>query len=146
VAKIISLNTSKSTGTTKQPLDSISVEPDHGFKNDAHARDWHRQISLLAMESIEKMTAENPELRPGSFAENITTTGIELKSLPVGTRLVAGEVELEITQIGKKCHTKCDIYKQAGNCIMPSDGVFAKVVTGGILKKGDQISVKEANS
>ena len=146
MAKIIPLNTSESTGTAKQPVDSITVKPDHGFKNDTHARDWHRQISLLAMESIEKMTAENPVLRPGSFAEKITTTGIDLKILPVGSRLVAGEVELEITQIGKKCHIKCDIYKQAGNCIMPSDGVFAKVVTGGIFKKGDQISVKGANS
>ena len=144
MAKIISLNISKTTGTTKQPIESISVEVDHGFRDDAHARDWHRQISLLAMESIEKMTSDNPELRPGSFAENITTEGIELKKLPVGTRLVAGEVELEITQIGKKCHVKCDIYKQAGTCIMPSEGVFAKVIRSGVLKKGDNISIKKS--
>ena len=96
------------------------------------------------MESIQKMTAKNPELRPGSFAENITTEGIELKKLPLGTRLVSGEVELEITQIGKKCHIKCDIYKQAGNCIMPTEGVFAKVILGGVLKKDDELTIKKA--
>src|SRR5210317_1057893 len=109
MAKIISLNTSEATGIAKQPVDSATLEPEHGFQGDAHARNWHRQVSLLAQESIDKMSTKLPGLRPGSFAENITTEGIDLVALPIGTRLVSGSVELEITQIGKKCHSKCNI-------------------------------------
>ena len=141
MATIISLNTSEDTGIAKQPVDSATLEPEHGFQGDAHARNWHRQVSLLAQESIDKMSAKLPGLRPGSFAENITTEGIDLVALPIGTRLVSGSVELEITQIGKKCHSKCNIYKEAGDCIMPNEGVFAKVITGGTLHKGDELNV-----
>ncbi|MDP3694857.1 MAG: MOSC domain-containing protein [Desulfocapsaceae bacterium] len=139
--RIVSINVSPATGTDKEPVDSVTVKPDHGIIGDAHARNWHRQISLLAQESIAKMAAEHPHLRPGSFAENITTEGLDLPRLPVGTRLKAGEVELEITQIGKKCHTKCKIYDQAGNCIMPTEGIFAKVLNSGTLNAGDDISI-----
>ena len=141
MAKIISLNVSKTTGTDKEQVDSVTVKPDHGIVGDAHARDWHRQISLLAQESIAKMAEDHPDLRPGSFAENITTEGLDLPKLPIGTRLKVGEVELEITQIGKKCHTKCKIYERAGSCIMPKEGIFAKVLTGGTLNAGDEIVV-----
>ena len=143
MARIISLNTSKTTGIAKQPVDSATLEPDHGFQGDAHARDWHRQVSLLAKESIDKMLEKLPHLKPGAFAENITTEGLVLVDLPIGTRLVSGEVELEITQIGKKCHSKCNIYEKAGGCIMPTEGVFARVINGGVLKKGDKIGISE---
>ena len=141
MGKIISLNTSKTTGIAKQPVDSATLEPDHGFEGDAHARAWHRQVSLLANESINKMRKKLPDLKPGAFAENITTEGLVLVDLPIGTRLVSGNVELEITQIGKKCHSKCNIYKEAGDCIMPNEGVFAKVISGGVLHKGDELEV-----
>lgn len=141
MAKIISLNISPATGTDKEPVDSATLRPDHGIVGDAHARNWHRQVSLLAQESIAKMAEEHPHLHPGSFAENITTEGLDLPKLPLGTILKAGEVELEITQIGKKCHKKCKIYEQAGDCIMPKEGIFAKVLTGGTLNAGDEIVV-----
>lgn len=140
--KIISLNVSETVGNKKQPVDTVTLEPQHGIKGDAHARDWHRQVSLLAMESIAKMSEQLPNLVPGSFAENITTQGVILKDLPIGTRLTAGDVELEITQIGKKCHSKCNIYKEAGGCIMPEEGVFAKVITGGQLSTGQELVVQ----
>ena len=140
---IISLNTSTETGTGKTPVASIAVRCDHGMEGDAHARNWHRQISLLALESIETMREKGLELVPGNFAENITTQGLALSSLPVGTRLVSGEVELEITQIGKKCHAKCNIFSQVGDCIMPKEGVFAKVIREGVLRQGAPIEIKE---
>jgi MOSC domain-containing protein YiiM len=146
MAKIISVNISKTTGNAKQPVDSVTLEKDHGFQGDAHARDWHRQVSLLAMESIAKMSETLPGLTPGSFAENITTEGLDLVNLPIGTRLVSGKVELEITQIGKKCHSKCNIYEKAGGCIMPTEGVFAKVISGGVLKKGDEMNISGKQS
>jgi MOSC domain-containing protein YiiM len=142
MVRIISLNVSETVGNKKQPVDVVSLKPKHGIIGDAHARDWHRQVSLLAMESINKMSDKLPNLVPGSFAENITTEGIILKDLPIGTRLISGTVELEITQIGKKCHSKCNIYKEAGGCIMPDEGVFAKVITGGQLSTGAELVVQ----
>ncbi len=139
--KIISLNISPATGTDKEPVSSAIFKPDHGIVGDAHARNWHRQVSLLAQESIAKMAEEHPHLHPGSFAENITTEGLDLPTLPLGTILKSGEVELEISQIGKKCHKKCKIYEQAGDCIMPKEGIFAKVLIGGTLNAGDDIVV-----
>jgi len=117
---------------------------DHGLEGDAHARNWHRQISLLARESIRKMQEKGLAVGPGDFAENITTEGIDLVALPVGTRLRLGEeAVVEVTQIGKVCHSRCDIYRQAGDCVMPREGVFAAVKTGGAVKKGDIIEVIE---
>lgn len=142
MATIVSLNISIAKGTGKNPVDEVTVRPDHGIEQDAHAGDWHRQISLLAMESIERMNQQGHDLKPGSFAENITTRGLDLPSLPIGTRLVSGEVELEITQIGKKCHAKCNIHKLTGDCIMPKEGVFAKVVKGGALSANAMIAIK----
>lgn len=141
--KIVSLNVSKATGTNKVPVPSITVKPDHGIVGDAHARNWHRQISLLAIESIEKMRAKGLELDPGSFAENITTEGIDLVNLPVGTRLVIEGVGLEVTQIGKKCHAKCDIFSKVGDCIMPREGIFAKVLNEGTIHAGAVILAEE---
>ncbi len=143
MATIISLNVSKTVGNKKQPVNQVILEPEHGIKGDAHARNWHRQVSLLAMESIDKMSEQLPNLVPGSFAENITTRGLILKDLPIGTRLVTNSIELEITQIGKKCHSKCNIYKEAGGCIMPEEGVFAKVIRGGVLTTGEELVVSD---
>jgi len=143
MGKILSLNISTAKGIEKTPVDTISVVVDHGFEGDAHAGSWHRQISLLAIESINSMLARRSDLnlQPGSFAENITTEGIDLCSLPVGTRLSAGEVELEVSQIGKKCHAKCNIFHKVGDCVMPREGIFAKVIRPGTMRRNDELHV-----
>ena len=130
--KILSINISKKTGEQKKPVDKAVLRVDHGIEGDAHARNWHRQISLLATEDIETMRGKGIEIDFGDFAENITTEGIDLCSLPIGTRLHMGEAELEVTQIGKECHHGCAIYKAIGDCVMPRKGIFVKV-----LKKGE---------
>ncbi len=144
MATIVSLNISLSKGMEKKPVSEVTLKVDHGIIGDAHARNWHRQISLLGIESINKMlaTRSDLELPPGSFAENITTKGIDLPALPIGTRLQSGEVELEVTQIGKKCHDKCNIAQKVGDCIMPKEGIFAKVIKPGVLKTGDDFFIK----
>jgi MOSC domain-containing protein YiiM len=115
---------------------------EHGLKDDAHAGPWHRQVSLLAMESIEKMRAIGLKVGPGDFAENLTTEGIDLVSLPIGTHLKIGPKAIgEVTQIGKECHTRCAIYQQAGDCVMPREGIFIKVINGGLVKSGDSIEM-----
>ncbi|GAQ94157.1 mOSC domain-containing protein YiiM [Thermodesulfovibrio aggregans] len=139
---VVSINISKNKGTTKQSIKEAMVIENYGIEGDAHASShWHRQISLLALESIQKMMDKGLTLNYGDFAENITTKGIELLSLPVGTKLQIGEVILEITQHGKSCHSKCEIFKIVGNCIMPKEGIFAKVLKGGKIKVGDEIKV-----
>jgi len=143
MATIISLNISEKKGVNKTPVDQIELIVDHGIKGDAHAGKWHRQVSLLAEESIDFMRAKGLELDPGAFAENITTKGINLADLPVGTLLTAGDTELEVTQIGKKCHQGCAIFQQVGDCIMPREGIFAKVVKPGLLRAGESISIKK---
>jgi len=143
MGRIVSLNISTTKGTGKIPVETIKVRPDHGMEGDAHAADWHRQISLLDQESINKMRAKGHDLKPGAFAENITTEGLDLVNLPIGTRLVSDEVELEITQIGKKCHSKCNIFHTVGDCVMPKEGVFAKVINGGTLRIGAQLDIKK---
>ena len=142
MAKIISINVSKATGTDKVPVDSVEVKVDHGIVGDAHARNWHRQISLLGIESINKMIEKGLDLAPGAFAENITTEGIDLANLPIGTRLVSGEVEMEVTQIGKKCHSKCEIFHKIGDCVMPKEGIFVKVIVPGTLNKDASLEIK----
>jgi MOSC domain-containing protein YiiM len=113
---------------------------DFGIKGDAHAsQKWHRQISLLALESIKRMQDKGFDVKPGDFAENITTEGIDLVGLPIGTQMKIGNVELEVSQIGKECHTKCSIYYLAGDCVMPKEGIFVKVLKGGTIKTGDSI-------
>ena len=115
---------------------------DHGLEGDAHAGPWHRQVSLLALESIEKMRAMGLKVGPGDFAENLTTEGIDLPALPLGTKLKVGPQAIgEVSQIGKECHTRCAIYYQAGDCVMPREGIFIKVLEGGPIQTGDLIEV-----
>ena len=141
MATITSINISPHKGTFKQPVSQAELRIDHGIVGDAHAGNWHRQISLLAQESIDKMTALGLEgLVPGMFAENMTTVGIELFTLPVGARLRLGDCLVEVTQIGKECHQHCEIYKKVGQCIMPHEGIFVKVLEPGVVRVGDAIS------
>ena len=141
MAKIITVCKSKEKGVKKTPIAEGVFKQEYGLLGDAHADCCtHRQVSLLAIESINKMRNLGFDVNPGDFAENLTTEGIELVSLPVGTRISAGEeVILEISQIGKKCHTGCAIYRQIGKCIMPKEGVFARVIRGGSIRAGSQI-------
>jgi MOSC domain-containing protein YiiM len=142
MGKILAVCTSEKKGTVKTPVDSITVEKDYGVSGDAHAdSQTHRQVSLLAVESIDKMRSRGFEINFGDFAENITVEGIDLISLPVGTRLLAGdEVVLEMSQIGKECHAACAIRQQVGDCVMPREGIFVRVIHGGTLKPGDTIT------
>ena len=141
MAQVVSVNISERKGTVKREVPEIQLRRRHGIVGDAHAGDWHRQISLLAEESVDKMRALLPQLQPGAFAENINTRGLELKSLPVGTRLRLGEAAVEITQIGKECHSDCEIKRLTGKCVMPTEGVFAVVVREGTVRKGDEIEI-----
>ena len=145
MAKIIAVCRSESKGTGKESIGQGVFKENFGLLDDAHSEcDTHRQVSLLALESIEKMRSTGLDLKPGDFAENLTTEGVNLPHLPVGTSLSVGqEVLLEVTQIGKECHTGCAIFKQVGKCIMPKEGIFARVVQGGIIKEGDAIQVVE---
>jgi MOSC domain-containing protein YiiM len=131
--KVVSVNISKEKGVRKHPVKSCQLKVDHGFAADAHAGDWHRQVSLLAEEDIELMRKGGIDLFWGDFAENITTLGVSLHELPVGSRLYIGDTELEVTQIGKTCHSACEIRKLVGDCIMPKRGIFAKVIKGGTI-------------
>jgi MOSC domain-containing protein YiiM len=141
MAKIIAVCTSENKGTRKDPMAEGVLKENYGLENDAHAdSSTHRQVSLLATSSIAKMRKFDLDLKPGDFAENLTCEGIDLLSLPVGTRLSVGkDVILEITQIGKECHTGCAIARQVGKCIMPKEGIFARVIHGGRVKAGDRI-------
>lgn len=145
MAKIVAVCTSKEKGTVKEVVTNAVLQEEYGMLDDAHADcDTHRQVSLLAMESINKMRDLGFNVGPGAFAENLTTTEIELASLPVGTRLAIGdEIVLEISQIGKKCHSGCAIFIQTGQCIMPKEGIFARVIRGGQVRTGDPLRVVE---
>jgi MOSC domain-containing protein YiiM len=140
-AEVIAVSISVNKGERKTPVARVELREEHGIVGDAHAGDWHRQVSLLAKESIEKMQRMGLDVDCGDFAENITTKGIDLPSLPIGTRLTVGNVLIEVTQIGKECHTRCAIYHQAGDCVMPKEGIFARVLHGGEVKPGDRIEV-----
>lgn len=140
--EIVAVCISKSKGERKIDVREAELKVDFGLIGDAHAGDWHRQVSLLAIESIAKMRASGLDVGPGDFAENLTTKGLDLYALPIGTRLQVGRSALlEITQIGKECHDRCAIYHQAGDCVMPKEGVFAVVLKGGPVKCGDAIQV-----
>ena len=142
MAKVLSVNISTEKGTVKKPIDEAILIAEFGLQNDAHAGNWHRQVSLLADESIDEMRALGlTDLDYGIFAENITTRGIELHTLPIGARLQIGACILEVTQIGKECHHGCEIFKKVGKCVMPKRGIFAKVIVGGIVKAGDEIVI-----
>jgi MOSC domain-containing protein YiiM len=139
--KVLAVCTSQKKGTRKRNINQAELRPDWGIVGDAHAADWHRQVSLLAWESIEKMRALGLNVNVGSFAENITTEGMSLVDLPVGTRLRLGEALVEVTQIGKVCHDRCAVYYQAGDCVMPREGIFVRVHEGGQVQVGDTIQV-----
>lgn len=142
MAEIVAINISEEKGVQKHEVPSAELRKNHGIVGDAHAGDWHRQVSLLADESIEKMRKMGLDLDPGAFAENIVTRGIILFELPVGTRLKLGDTALgEVTQIGKKCHTGCAIAQTAGKCIMPTEGIFVKILEDGQIFPGDTIEV-----
>jgi MOSC domain-containing protein YiiM len=139
---IISVNISAKKGVRKKPVPSARVIGGVGIDGDAHASsDWHRQVSLLAIESINKMKAKGLDVDCGDFAENLTTVGIILTDLPIGAKLMIGAVEAEVTQIGKECHSRCAIYYQAGDCVMPNEGIFIKVLSSGVFTPGDIIKV-----
>lgn len=141
-SKVVAINISEKKGVPKKAIAEGVFKVDHGLVGDAHAGNWHRQVSLLGIESINKMKALGIEgLCTGKFAENITTEGIELWKLPVGTKLQIGETIHEVTQIGKECHVKCAIFQQIGSCIMPTEGIFTKVLKEGTIRPGDIISV-----
>jgi MOSC domain-containing protein YiiM len=143
--EIIAVCTSKAKGERKTDVGQGELQEGFGLVGDAHGGDWHRQVSLLAIESIDKMRAAGLDVGPGAFAENLTTRGIDLYSLPIGTRLQVGSCALlEITQIGKICHERCAIYHQAGDCVMPREGVFAIVLQGGRVKAGDDVVILES--
>ena len=139
MARIVSINISAQKGERKKPVGTAMLVEGQGLAGDGHAGDWHRQVSLLAIESIETMRTKGLDVGPGDFAENITTEGIDLVSLPVGTHLHLGSVLLEVTQIGKVCHDRCEIYRQAGDCVMPREGIFAIVLTSGFVKEGEAV-------
>jgi len=144
MATVVAVCISEIKGVIKTPVPEIQIKIDHGIIGDAHAGDWHRQISLLADESVDKLRDKMPELPPGVFAENILTKGINLHGLPVGTLLRVGETLLEVTQIGKECHNSgCVIKKQTGDCVMPREGIFARVLKEGTIKPGDTIEVTD---
>ena len=142
MAEVTAVCISERKGTRKHEVPSIRVQCGHGIVGDAHAGNWHRQISLLAEESVDKMRALGLTLQPGDFAENILTRGLELKSLPIGTRLRVGETLLEVTQIGKKCHNDCEIKKLTGSCVMPTEGIFAIVLQEGEIFPGDTVTLE----
>ncbi len=140
--KIVSIAISKKKGTPKVAIDEGVLVEDHGIENDAHAGQWHRQVSFLASESIEKARENGLNVTFGDFAENIATEGVDWKDVPIGTMIQVGESALvEITQIGKECHSRCAIYYKAGDCIMPREGVFARVLRGGKIRTGEAMRI-----
>jgi MOSC domain-containing protein YiiM len=147
VNTVIAVCRSEKKGERKTPVARVTIREDYGVVGDAHADSaTHRQVSLLAIESIDKMRGRGLELNPGDFAENITTEGIDLAALPVGSLIhIGGEVVLEMTQIGKECHAGCAIRQQVGDCIMPREGIFARVVRGGEIRPGDKIEIAESH-
>jgi MOSC domain-containing protein YiiM len=140
--QIVAISVSQRKGIKKSNVPECKLLEDQGLDGDAHAGDWHRQVSILAMESIKKIREKGLDVSHGDFAENITTSGLRIWELPVGTRLAAGnEALLEVTQIGKECHDRCAIYHQVGDCVMPREGVFTRVLRGGDVRPGDKIRV-----
>ena len=143
MGKVMAVCTSPAKGTQKQNAgEGIFIE-DYGIQGDAHAGKWHRQVSLLSYEKIQEFRERGAEVEDGAFGENLVVKGIDFRSLPVGTRLSCGDVVLEITQIGKECHHGCQIFQKMGDCIMPREGVFARVIRGGTIRTGDDMKVEQ---
>jgi MOSC domain-containing protein YiiM len=138
---IVSVNVSEAKGVRKQPVDRAELVLDRGLAGDVHAGDWHRQVSLLALESIDRMREAGADVSPGDFAENLTTSGLNLITLPLGTELQIGSAVLQVSQHGKVCHAHCEIYHQVGDCVMPREGIFAVVTAPGPIEPGNVISV-----
>jgi len=144
MGKIMAVCTSQIKGVQKEKQESIELLVEHGIQGDAHAGKWHRQVSLLSYEKIEAFKERGADVNDGAFGENIVVSGIDLSALPVGTKMTCGDVELEVTQIGKECHHHCAIYHAVGDCIMPREGIFTRVIKGGVISNGDDIQVVEA--
>ena len=145
--KIVAVSISDRKGEKKHNISEVRLLPDHGLEQDAHAGDWHRQVSLLDMQSIARIREKGLDVDPGNFAENITTDGIRLWELPIGTHLqLGGQVVVEVTQIGKECHNRCAIFHQVGDCVMPREGIFAKVLQEGTIRPGDTITVLDGKA
>lgn len=140
-AVIKAICTSEKRGTAKRDIKEAELIEDFGIKGDAHAGKWHRQISLLSYEQVEAFRKRGADVADGAFGENILAEGIDFKTLKIGTKIKSGDVLLEVTQIGKKCHSECEIFKQVGDCIMPREGIFARVLHGGKLKTGDKLYI-----
>ena len=136
---VIAVCISEKKGTQKKPVDEIVLREDWGIEGDAHAGKWHRQVSLLSYERVEEFRARGAQVDDGAFGENIVISGFDFKGYPVGTRFQIGDVLLEMTQIGKECHSHCEIYKIMGDCIMPREGVFTRVLRGGVVRPGDEV-------
>ncbi len=144
MGKIMAVNISEKKGTQKVNIHSAKVIEDFGIEKDAHAGKWHRQVSLLSYQKIEDFKAKGAPVEDGAFGENLIVEGIDCRSLPVGTKLACNDVILEVTQIGKQCHSGCEIFKIMGDCIMPREGIFTRVLHGGVISEGDTIEVIEA--
>ena len=141
MGEVMGICISEKRGTAKVEVEEANLIEDFGIEHDAHAGNWYRQVSLLSFETREAFKARGAEIDDGAFGENIIVSGIDLIHLPVGTQIKSGDVLLEVTQIGKECHSHCEIYHRMGECIMPTNGIFTRVLHGGKLKKGDQIKV-----
>ena len=142
MGKIIGICISEKRGTAKHEVETAKLVEDWGIEGDAHAGHWHRQVSLLSFDKIEAFRARGAEVGDGAFGENLVVEGIDFRSLPVGTVLECNGVVLEMTQIGKECHSHCEIFKKMGECIMPTEGVFARVIRGGTISEGDRMEVR----
>ena len=141
MGKIIAVCTSPEKGTQKQNVGSALLVEDWGIQGDAHAGKWHRQVSLLSYDRVEEFRARGAQVEPGAFGENLLVEGFDFKSLPVGTRFGCNGAVLELTQIGKQCHAHCQIYRQVGDCIMPREGVFTRVLRGGVVRVGYELTI-----
>ena len=141
IGKINAISISKKKGIPKKNVPMAALKSEWGIEGDAHAGEWHRQVSLLALESIDKMRGKGAEVGPGAFAENITTEGVDLSILQIGDQVKIGDSLLEITQIGKECHDHCAIFKIVGDCVMPREGLFGKVISGSEIKVGDSVEI-----
>ena len=144
MGKIIAICTSEKKGTQKSAVDSVEIVEDFGLKEDAHAGKWHRQVSLLSYEKIEEFRNRGAEVDYGAFGENLVVSGYDFRNLPIGSRFQCNDVILEMTQIGKECHHGCVIFQKMGDCIMPREGVFCKVIHGGVVRTGDAFTLLES--
>ena len=140
MGKVMAVNISVKRGTQKVNVHTVKLIENYGLENDAHAGNWHRQVSLLSYEKIEEFKAKGAPVKDGAFGENLIVQGFDFKTLPVGTRLKCNDVILEFTQIGKECHSHCEIFKKMGDCIMPREGVFTRALHGGVIKEGDEMT------